>query len=433
MESPRHGTRPIRLVAHPAGRRGLLPWIALAAVLGIAYYFRELLILLAAAASLAWLLEPLVVRLERKRVPRGIAILTVILGIGVVLAVVGWFVVPGIVEQFSALIASLPTRLRDQWLPAASRGLLYVRQRYHVRIPVSADVWLNQLGVRASELPRSSMAVVLGAASASVSVIEYVVEAVIVLAMSFYLLSDWNSLLDGVVDLVPRRAEAEFRRIAGRVNESLGRYVRGQFLAMAVLGGLFAVGLEVLGVPGGVGLGVLFGLLTVVPYLGFFLALGLALLLAAIDGHVSLLAVGIFMGMVHVLDITVVTPRILGGSIGLSPVTVIVSLLAGARLMGFTGLLMAIPVASVLRVLISEVLAWYRSTFFYTATPATEDDTLDVAVVEAHMPVAREAAPARTEPDGTLPKDRAPLLSAEEASRRTTVVQGTPGDAPPRG
>lgn len=430
MESPRQGTRPIRLVAHPAARRTLLPWLGLGAVLGVAYYFRDLLILFGAAASLAWLLEPLVVRLERKGAPRALAIVVVLLGIGVVLTLVGWFVVPGIVEQFTSLIGSLPGRIRDQWLPAASRGLLYVRQRYHVRIPVSADAWLTQLGVRASEIPRSSMAVVLSAASASVSVLEYVVESVIVLAMSFYLLSDWHGLTEGVVDLVPRRAESEFRRIAGRVNESLGRYVRGQFLAMAVLGGLFAVGLEALGVPGGFGLGILFGMLTVVPYVGFFLALGLALLLAAIDGHVSVLAVGIYMGVVHVLDITLVTPRILGGSIGLSPVTVILSLLAGARLMGFTGLLFAIPVASVLRVLISELVAWYRGTFFYTATPATDDDAVDVAVVEAHMPPPRSARATIPEPDGTLPRDREPLMSLEDASKRTTVVQGTPGAGP---
>ncbi len=106
------------------------------------------------------------------------------------------------------------------------------------------------------------------------------------------------------------------------------------------------------------------------------------------------------------------------------------SLLAGARLMGFTGLLFAIPVASVLRVLISELVAWYRGTFFYTATPATDADAVDVAVVEAHMPPPRSARATNPEPDGTLPRDREPLMSLEDASKRTTVVQGTPGAGP---
>lgn len=413
-------------MAPTAPRRALLPWIGVALALCLAYYFRDLLGLAGAAFAVAYLLDPLVSRLERLRVPRPIAIVLVLLFIAVVMTLLVWFVVPDIVRQVTDLLNSLPRKLRDHWIPDANRLLASLRQRYRVRIPVTADAWLAQAGVRTDQIARRSLEVVQSAAGFSISVIEKVVETVIVSAMAFYLLLDYHRLLDGVLVLVPRRAEHEFSRIAANVNAALGRYVRGQALAMLILGSLFSLGLGALKVPAGVGLGILAGLLSVVPYIGFFIALGLAALLAALDGgSAACLAVVGYMVFVHIVDITFVTPRILGGSIGLSPVWVILALLAGGKVMGFVGLLAAIPVASVLRVLIGEAVDYYRSTRFYTAMPA--GDGAVHAVEIAHLDVADE--PVVVVP----PPPKVPQMPSINPLSRSTFADGTPDDPKGKG
>ena len=423
--------RPLRLVAPTAPRRALLPWLAVGVALALAYYFRDLLSLVGAAFALAYLLDPLVLRLERLRVPRSLAIVLVLALIGVVFTLVIWFVVPDIVRQITDLLTSLPRKLRDQWIPAANNLLVSLRQRYRVRIPVTAESWLAQAGMRTDEIARRSLGMVESAADVSISILAKVLESVIVGAMAFYLLLDYHRLLDGVVDLVPRRAKEDFSRVASKVNAALGRYVRAQALAMLILGSLFAVGLTALKVPAGAGIGILAGLLTVVPYVGFFLALAVSALLALLDGGTgACLAVVGYMVFVHLVDITFVTPRIVGGSIGLSPVWVILALLVGGKVAGFVGLLAAIPVASVLRVLVGEAVDFYRTTRFYTAMPTPEGamHTVELSHLEHQLLGGdSELPPAVTVPPPTPGKFSASLPRLDSTSHNTHA-DGTPDD-----
>jgi predicted PurR-regulated permease PerM len=416
--------RPLRLVAPTAPRRALLPWLGVAVVLLLAYYFRDLLGLAGAAFAMAYLLDPLVMRLERLRVPRPLAIVLVLTVLGVVFTLTVWFVVPDIVRQITDLLTSLPRKLRDQWIPWANHLLVSLRQRYRLHIPVTAESWLAQAGVRTDEIARRSLGMVQSAADVSISILEKVLQSVIVAAMAFYLLLDYHRLLDGVGDLVPRRAAEDFSRIATKVNDALGRYVRGQALAMLILGTLFAVGLTALKVPAGAGIGILAGVLTVVPYVGFFIALIVAALLALLDGGTgACLAVIGYMVFVHLLDITFVTPRIVGGSIGLSPVWVILALLAGGKVAGFFGLLAAIPVASVLRVLVGEAVDYYRTTRFYTAMPASEGavQTVELTQLEHQLMAGEVEFP----PPPPPVKFTTPLVTP---TARRTFADGTPDD-----
>jgi predicted PurR-regulated permease PerM len=410
-------------VAPTAPRRALLPWLVVGTALFLAWYFRDLLGLLGAAFAMAYLLDPLVMRLERLRVPRPLAIVLVLAVLGVVFTLTVWFVVPDIVRQLTDLLTSLPRKLRDQWIPWANNLLVSLRQRYRVRIPVTAEAWLAQAGVRTDEIARRSLGMVQSAADVSISIIQKVLESVIVAAMAFYLLLDYHRLLDGVSELVPRRAADDFARIATKVNAALGRYVRGQALAMLILGTLFAVGLTVLKVPAGAGIGILAGVLTVVPYVGFFIALIVSSLLALLDGGTgACLAVIGYMVFVHLVDITFVTPRIVGGSIGLSPVWVILALLAGGKVAGFIGLLAAIPVASVLRVLVGEAVDYYRTTRFYTAMPAPEGVVHTVEIAHVEPPEVDFAPP----PPPPMAGPR--TMPSFNPTSRHTFADGTPDD-----
>ncbi|MBI5516292.1 MAG: AI-2E family transporter [Deltaproteobacteria bacterium] len=358
-------------------RRSWLPWAIAGCLLALAWYFREVLGLLVGAFGLAYLLEPLVQKLEDARVPRPLAIVVVLLLVSAVLTGLLAIVVPNIVHEGGELLAKLPAKFRNDWLPALNRGLLHLRRRYHVRIPVTADAWLAQLGNRADLAPRS-LSAVLSAANATVTVLEFALEVVIVLAMAFYVLLDWHRIHAGVAELVPHSMRPRFVSVVGKLDATMGRFLRGQLLVMIVLGTLFAVGFELLGVPAGAGLGILAGMISFVPYLGFVVALALAVLLSSLQGGGSqqVLAVVVYMAVVHVLDLALITPRILGGSLGLSPVLVIMALLAGGKVLGFAGLLVAIPVAAMLRVLVHELLVEYRETHFFNDPPpvATRPD-----------------------------------------------------------
>lgn len=371
LPPPRPITAPVPVTDVTPRRRVVLPWVIAAVLLTLVWYFRDIALLFAAAFAIAYVLEPVVSRIHRIGVPRAIAVVVVLLASGVALTALLSVVIPDIVHEVTDLSATLPGRIRDEWVPNINHSLLVLRRQYHLHIPTTTDAWLSQLGMRASEIAPRSLNAVVSAASLTISVVEFVLEIVIILALSFYLLMDYHRLTAGVVSLVPIRARVRFESLAHQIDTTMGRFVRGQFAVMLILGALYAAGLTALGIPAGLGVGVFAGMVSFVPYLGFVVALSLALLLAALDGagmsHV-LVVVG-YMAVVHILDNTLITPRILGGSIGLSPVVVILSLLAGAKVGGFIGLFVAIPVAAMLRVLLAEAIAYYRGTRFYTAQP----------------------------------------------------------------
>ncbi len=408
METPRTASVHPRSHLEPP-RVALLPWITLALVLGLAWYFRGILMLMGAAVALAWVLAPAVDWLHARKVPRPLAILAVLLLVGVVATALLWIAVPDIVEHLTQLLATVPTRIQQDWLPRANNALVWLRRRTHLRIPTTTDAWIGQLASRASSVAQGSLSVVASAASLSIVIVEKAVELLIVLALSFYTLSSWHGLLDGVTDLVPVRARDRVLTVVGKVDRVLGRFVRGQFQVMGILGTFFAIGLDRLHVPAGLGLGIFAGLIAFIPYLGFFIALGLAMLLASLDttGQCSVGAVAGFMVLIHLLDILVVTPRILGGSIGLSPVVVIISLLAGAQALGFMGLLVAVPAAAVLKVLLDELVDWYKSTRFYGLAPVhtlhattTLDSTVPAPRLTAPPDAQAPSAPPPADEDG---------------------------------
>ena len=270
--------RPVPLHPKPVEtpRVPLWPWVLVVAVLGLAWWFRDLLMLLGAAFGLAWALSPAVDWLADRRVPRLLAIAAVLLGVGVCATVLLWIAVPDIVENFTHLAGTVPQRVQTDWMPRINRALLWLRRRSHLRIPLTADAWITSLASRLGSVAQGSLSVVTSAAGVSLSIVEFAVEVLIVLALSFYALSGWRGIVEGVTELVPSRSRPDVLRVAGGVDRVLGRFVRGQFLVMLILGTLFAAGLGALKVPAGVGLGIFAGLIAFVPYLGFFIALGIA-------------------------------------------------------------------------------------------------------------------------------------------------------------
>lgn len=352
-------------------RRSFTPWIVGGVLLVAMYLFRDAITLAFVAFALAYVAAPAVRRVERLGVPRAVAIVLVLLGFLSLVAAMVAVLVPELIRQVQLFAASIPEysrAIQQQWIPWARRTL-------HLRLPPRTEDAMAQLGLRASAIAPRIGGILNDTLSYSIVVLEGVFTMLIVAATSFYLLMDYDGLLQRTAELVPHSARGRVYALVREIDDTLRHFVNGQLLVMAILGGLYAAGLGLLGVPAGWAIGVFAGLISFVPYLGFFVALGLALVMTALAGRgpAGLLAVTGVMTAVHLLDLTLVTPRIVGGRAKVSPVVVILSLVAGGSVFGFTGVLVAIPVASVLRVLLSHAIEIYKSTGFFLDGVATPD------------------------------------------------------------
>jgi predicted PurR-regulated permease PerM len=186
--------------------------------------------------------------------------------------------------------------------------------------------------------------------------------------VGFYLLRDWDLMMGKLRGLLPRQREPQVVGLAGECHEVLGAFVRGQLMVMLALGVIYSAGLMLVGLELGLLIGMLAGLAAIVPYMGFIIGIGAALVAGLFqfggDLYPMLGIVAVFM-VGQALEGMVLTPLLVGDRIGLHPVAVIFAILAGGELFGFTGVLLALPVAAVIMVLLRHVHDLYKESDMY--------------------------------------------------------------------
>jgi predicted PurR-regulated permease PerM len=183
----------------------------------------------------------------------------------------------------------------------------------------------------------------------------------------FYLLRDWNRIVERVDDLLPRRWLPRVRKIASEIDKVLAEFLRGQLSVMGVLAVYYAVGLSLAGLQFALPIGILTGILVFIPYVGFGLGLILGMLAALLQwsGLPGFLAVVAVYGVGQLLENYVLVPWLVGDRIGLHPLAVIFALLAFGELFGFAGVLLALPVSAALLVGLRHLRAAYLATDLY--------------------------------------------------------------------
>lgn len=201
----------------------------------------------------------------------------------------------------------------------------------------------------------------------SYTLIECIVNIVLIPVVTFYFLRDWDKILHQVNMLLPKSARPTVDKLANEVDDVLGGFFRGQLLVMLGLAIIYGFGLTLIGLKVGLMIGLIGGLLSIVPYLGslFVVVTATAVSLVEIGTFESVLwAWGVFL-LGQTLEGYLLTPYLVGERIGLHPVAVIFSVMAGGALFGFFGILVALPVASVVMVLLRFVNARYHASHFY--------------------------------------------------------------------
>jgi predicted PurR-regulated permease PerM len=334
-----------------------LNWmIAIALVGWLMWLLAPVLTPFVASALLAYIGDPLADRLQRLKLPRSVAVVAVFV---LTFAAVGLLVVlvlPLIRSQVGAFLSALPDIVRQAeqvWLPNIT-GFLGIEP--------GEDIGLGAFISRYSDLAGNWTATVLlslsrggGALAAAV------ISLFLVPILTFYLLRDWDGILLRLGSIVPTSQRDTVFRLARETDEVLGAFLRGQIMVMIALGAIYSTGLTLVGIQFAVAIGVVAGLVSFVPYLGFVFGILLAGLTVALEpdpllrlaGVVATFAVGQF------IEGSVLTPKLVGDRIGLHPVIVIFAVAAGGQLFGFFGILLALPAAAVLSVLARFAYANY--------------------------------------------------------------------------
>jgi predicted PurR-regulated permease PerM len=352
--------------------RGIYGWALALGCAGLLYALRGVLTPMFVAFALAYLLDPLVDRLQRLHVPRvaGVVLLLVLalgaLGLGLLM------VLPAVVRDVAALAGELPAAVNrvltgvQPWL--AAHGL---------EVPRSGGDALGALAQNLQEvvpdavgLAQSVGKVLLGGTASAIGA---VATAIMVPVLAFYLLRDFDHIVSVVIELLPAGRREVVVGMGHEVHLVLGQFVRGQLTVMAILALLYASGYALVGVRLAVPIGLVAGLFSFIPYVGGALALGLGLLMTALHfgGFGQLIGVLVVYATVQTLDGVVITPRIVGHKLGLPAVWVLLALMAGGELFGFLGVMLALPTAAVVKVFAGHALQRYRASALYGGRAAS--------------------------------------------------------------
>lgn len=345
-------------------------WLVLAGIAGtglVLYWLAPVFSPFLTAALLAYLGDPLVDRLERLKLSRTPAVVVVFLGLFALLALVVVLVIPLVERQISYLIGRIPAYIH--WLNETA--MPWLRERLGVEGPV-LDVAALQEALRAHWQQAGGLAAqIAGSVSASGgALLRWLTNLVLIPVVTFYLLRDWDRLIAGLGTLVPRRFAETATTLARDSDEVLGAFLRGQLLVMLGLGIIYSAGLWLIGLELALLIGMLAGLVSFVPYLGFILGVLAAGVAVGVQSQEWLQLVWVLavFGVGQLIEGTVLTPLFVGDRIGLHPVAVIFAVLAGGQLFGFVGVLLALPVAAVLAVVVRHTHARYTGSDLYRET-----------------------------------------------------------------
>jgi predicted PurR-regulated permease PerM len=313
-------------------------FLAVVLVLALAYVLRGVLVPLFLAFLLAYALDPFVDRLETLQVPRPLGAILVMLGIAALVTLVLISAIPMFVDEVTEASRTLPDKVRA----LQSRADPWLAQTLHIRLPHTMNdvskVFRDRLtGDGAWETARTALFGTLGYVGVALS-------ALIVPVFALYLLIDFDRIVARVEQLIPRRWARPVGSVAKDIHKTLSGYVRGQLTANIVLAALYATGLRIIDIRLAVAIGVMTGMLAFVPYVGFTIGLLTAIGMAILDwqGAGTLVGVVAVMAGVQIIDAMVITPRIVGRSVGLAPLEVIITMMAAGSLFGFLGVLLAV-------------------------------------------------------------------------------------------
>ena len=341
-------------------RQQLKYWGIAAAVFFLAlWWLGDVILPFVLGMAVAYMLDPVADRLEEWGLGRIAATVIITLGAGIVFVLAALLVVPTLVRQTTELVNVAPQLFNDlrSFLTGRFPELLDETSQLHQSLKQLGET----ISARGGEFLSSAL-------NSALSLFNVVVLLVLVPVITFYLLMDWDRMVAQVDALLPRDHAPVIRRLAGQIDQTLAAFIRGQGTVCLILGTFYAVALMLVGLNFGLVAGAIAGLLTFIPYVGALvggaLSIGLALFQFWGEWHWIAAVVAIF-AIGQFVEGNILTPNLVGSSIGLHPVWLIFALSAFGTLFGFVGMLVAVPVAAAIGVVARFGIEQYRASRLY--------------------------------------------------------------------
>lgn len=352
-------------------------WLALAGTLltgWLLFLLAPILTPFLVAALLAYLGDPLVDWLvSRGRLPRTVAAAIVVFVLGLVIVLTPLLLVPVLQKQAVAFVRAVPGFL--DWMALELSPWMEANLGIQLTVP-DVDKIKSVIGKNLEQVGDVAVGVIAYVSRSGLAFAGWLASAVLIPVVTFYMLRDWDRFVSGIRDLLPRQVEPTICALARESDEVLGAFLRGQLTVMVSLGTIYSIGLTLAGLEWSLAIGMLAGLVSFVPYLGVIfgaLTAGIAVLVQSQD-VLQLVWVLLVFTAGQMLEGMVLTPWLVGDRVGLHPVAVIFAVLAGGQLFGFMGILLALPVASVLAVLLRHVRERYHDSELYGEADPIADE-----------------------------------------------------------
>ena len=329
------------------------------------YLLAPILMPFIVGALFAYLGDPLVDRLEKARLSRTLSVVIVfgtMIMSGLILLL---FILPQLERQITGLVVRLPqfiSWIQENMLPRLI--VILGLEPGSLDLVVVKDAFANNIKDISGIMGR----LLVKLTQSGQSLIVWFAYLTLIPVVTFYLLRDWDILIGKVNDLIPRPYERLVSKLAKQCDEVLAEFLRGQLLVMLALAVLYSVGLWIVGLEFFLLIGMLAGLVSFVPYLGFIVGIGVAGIAGFMQFHdiIHLVYILIVFGVGQAIEGMVLSPLLVGDRIGLHPVAVIFAVMAGGQLFGIVGVLVALPVAAVIVVLLRYVHERYLESNLYT-------------------------------------------------------------------
>lgn len=388
-------------------QRQALFWLcAFAGLVFFLYMFSSILLPFVAGLALAYLLDPLADRLERIGLPRVWATVVILVAFVLLLVLAIMLIVPVLGTQVSGFIERLPATVQrlqelisaqnEQWLgKVVGQGMGQLKSSLGTVVSQGVD-WLT-----------SFLVSLWSGGQAMISVLSLLVVTPVV---AFYMLIDWDRMLGTLDDYTPLRHKETIRRLAREMDQGIAGFVRGQALVCLILGTFYAIALTLVGLNFGLVIGLGAGFIGFIPYVGsitgLLVSVGVAIVQFWPDWTMVMVVLGIFV-VGQFVEGNILQPRLVGRSVGLHPVWLMFALVAFGYLMGFVGLLVAVPLAAAIGVLARFAVERYLESEFYTGVEPPPELPSGLAA----RPLPGRSAPSLP-PAGTQPAAGAPQAGA---------------------
>lgn len=344
--------------------RNTVFWLALfVVIIALVYALRSILLPFALGCMIGYLFDPVVDKLEKHHINRTLAACLVLLAIILIsvpaLAIISYFAE----SQIRSFILALP-----RYISSLSEKIAPLISSLQENFPdLNKESALEYLQNNFSQALKILGKVLQKIITGSYALFNIISLLLITPVVAFYMLRDWNSFIRHADELLPKAYKKEIREQAKAIDKIISSFIRGQVSVCVILGTFYALGLSIVGLDLGLMVGFIAGLISFIPYVGsitgFILSLGIAV--AQFDSLTPIIAVtGVFV-VGQFLEGNFLTPKLVGDSIGLHPVWVMFALLSGGVLLGFLGMMIAVPLAAVIGVLLRYATTKYKQSYLY--------------------------------------------------------------------